>query len=235
MRKWYLAPTREDDDPHFPSSSRVSDALTGADWTSYQVRIEDDDDRLAMKEGDTPPPVPERISNPRIREDQAFQEFHSNSDRMHSATSDDDFTQAWFDYSRSVFPQSVRKNGTKVDIYNVPTYQCSILFHNMGSINQKSEFRKSENLNKHITKSEKFNVAELSLLREFWRNNNAHVILTAEAERLPTDEKKLVEDHGVVGCHSSRSIDLSVHARIDSTGYVPMRKTARADRCITLQ
>ena len=108
MRKWYLEPTREDDDSHFPSSSRVSDALTGADRTSYQVPIEDDEDRLAMKKSDMPPPVPERIANPRIREDQAFQEFHSNSDRMHSATFDDDFTQARFDYSRSVFSQSVK-------------------------------------------------------------------------------------------------------------------------------
>ena len=50
--------------------------------------------------------------------------------------------------------------------------------------------------------------------------NHAHVILTSEADSLPTDDKKLLEDCGLVGCHSSRSIDLSVHARIDSTGYV---------------
>ena len=47
-----------------------------------------------------------------------------------------------------------------------------------------------------------------------------HVIVTAEADCLPTDEKELLEDYGLVGCHSSRSNDLSVHARIDSTGYV---------------
>ena len=64
-------------------------------------------------------------------------------------------------------------------------------------------------------------------------NNNVHVILTAEADclrtdviltaetdSLPTDEKELLEDCGLVECHSSRSNDLSVHARIDSTGYV---------------
>ena len=60
----------------------------------------------------------------------------------------------------------------------------------------------------------------MSLLREFWGNNHAHVILTSEADSLPTDDKKLLEDCGLVGCHSSRSIDLSVHARVDSTGYV---------------
>ena len=37
---------------------------------------------------------------------------------------------------------------------------------------------------------------------------------------MPTDDKKLLVDCGLVGCHSSRSNDLSVHARIDSTGYV---------------
>ena len=135
-----------------------------------------------MKKGEIPRPMLERVANPRIREDQAFQEFHSNSDRMHSATFDDDFTQARFDYSRSVFPQSVKRKSTNVDIYDVPTYQCSILFNNMGSFNQKSEFRRSENLNKHTSKSEKFSVAELSLLRECLGNNHAHVILTAEAD-----------------------------------------------------
>ena len=37
---------------------------------------------------------------------------------------------------------------------------------------------------------------------------------------LPTDTRQLLEDHGSVGCHSARGNDLSVHARIDSTGYV---------------
>ena len=107
-------------------------------------------------------------------------------------SSDDDYTQAWFDFCRTVFPQSVKKTGTNVDNYNVPTYQCSILFNNMCSFNWKSEFRKAENLDNPITKGEKFNVDELSLLTEFWRNNDAHVILTPEADSLPTDEKKLL-------------------------------------------
>ena len=33
-------------------------------------------------------------------------------------------------------------------------------------------------------------------------------------------QSKLLEDYGLVGCHSSRSNDLSVHARTDSTRYV---------------
>ena len=136
---WYQESTREEDDTHFPSSSRVSDALTGADTTSYQVRepIENDEERLAMKRGDMPPPVPQRVVNPRIREDQALHEFYSNSDKMHCATPDDEFTQAWFDYDRSSFPQSVRKTGTNVELFNVPTYQCSTLFNNMGPFDRK--------------------------------------------------------------------------------------------------
>ena len=69
-------------------------------------------------------------------------------------------------------------------------------------------------MNKPVTKGEKFNVADLSLLREFWGNNCAHVILTAEADSLPTDARQLFDDYGLVGCHSSRCNDLSVHARI---------------------
>ena len=89
----------------------------------------------------------------------------------------------------------------------------------MGSSNQKSEFRKPENLNKTITKGEKY-IAELSLLKEFWRHNYTHVILTAEADSLPTDTMQLLVDDGLVGCHSTRSNAPSDHARIHSTSHV---------------
>ena len=125
MKKWYQEPTRKSDDSQLPSSSRASDtrASTGTDRTSYQARepIEDDEEMLAMRQGDMPPSVPERVSNPRIREDRAVQEFQSNSDKVRRATSEDAFTQAWFDYCRNVIPQSVRKTGTNVDIYSVST------------------------------------------------------------------------------------------------------------------
>ena len=77
---------------------------------SVREPTEDDEERLAMRIGDMPPPLPGRVSNPRIRDDQALNELFSNSDKMHRATSDDAWTQAWFDYSRScIFTQSVRK------------------------------------------------------------------------------------------------------------------------------
>ena len=152
---------------------------------------------------------------------------------MHRATSEDAYTKAWFDYCRSVFPLFVRKAGPDVDLYNVSTYQRSILFNNMGSFNRKSEFRKAENVDKPISSSEKLNVIsdpQLSLLPEFWRNNNAHVILTAEAESSPTDANKLLRGYGFVGCHSSRSNDLSVHARNDSSGFFRLLWESDDDR-----
>ena len=158
-----------------------------------------------------PPSVPERVANPRIRKDRVVQDFRQNSEKMHRATSED------------AFPQSVRKAGPEVDFHNLSTYQCSILFNNMGSFNRKSEFRKAENIDKPISGNEMFNVANdpyLSLLTEFWGNNCAHVILTAEADSLPTDAKESLNDYGFVGCHSSRSNDLPVHARIHSSGYI---------------
>ena len=110
VSKWYQEPTREDDNSHFSSSSRVSDVYTRTCRTSHQEREPiENDERLAMKRGDVPPPLPPRVANPRIRNDQALHFFYSNSDKMHRATSDDAYSQAWFDYSRSVFPQSVRK------------------------------------------------------------------------------------------------------------------------------
>ena len=150
-----------------------------------------------------PPPVPERVANPRIREDRAVLDFQRNSGKKHRATHEDAYSKAGFYYCRGIFPQSVRKAGSDVDLYSVSTYQCSILFNNMGSFNRKSEFWKRENLNKPITKGDEFNVAELSLLREFGRINYAHVILTAEADSLPTDEKELLDDYVLVGCHSA--------------------------------
>ena len=52
-------------------------------------------------------------------------------------------------------------------------------------------------------------------------NNCAHVILTAEADKCANRRKAVAfRTMAWVGCHSSTSNDLSVHARIESTGYV---------------
>ena len=156
----------------FPSN-RVSDkkAPTATDRASYQAREpnEGDKERLAMKQGDMPPPVPERVTNLRFREDRAVQDFQCNSEKMHRATNEDANTRAWFDYCRGVFPQSLRKAGPNVDFfYNVSTYQCSILFNNTGSFNRKSDFRKVENMYKPVSPNAMFNDPPLSPFTEFW-------------------------------------------------------------------
>ena len=82
MKQWYQ------------KHNRVSDqkAPTGTNRASYHARepIEDDDERLAMRKGETPPPEPERVANPRNREDRAILEFRQNSEKTHRATSEDD-------------------------------------------------------------------------------------------------------------------------------------------------
>ena len=149
----------------------MRNVANGTERSSYQAGgpVEDDEERLAMKKGDMPPPFPRRVSNPKIRDDQALHEFFSNSDKMYRASSGDTYTQALFDYSRSsIFPQSVKKTVKDVELFNVSTFQCSILFNNVGSFNRKSQFRKLENLNKPTVKGEKFNISELSFTKEFW-------------------------------------------------------------------
>ena len=103
----------------------------------------------------------------------------------------------------------------------------------MGSFNRKSYLRKAENIDKPISSNDKFNVTsdpQFSFLIDFWRNNYAHVILTAEADSLPTDANKLLSDTGLVGCHSSRNNDLSVHARVNSSGYILLLWESDDDR-----
>ena len=55
-----------------------------------------------MRKGDMPPPVPERVATPRIREDRAVQDFRQNSEKMHRATSEVANTKARAD---AFFPQ----------------------------------------------------------------------------------------------------------------------------------
>ena len=93
----------------------------------------------------------------------------------------------------------------------------------MGSFNRVAEFRKEEHKNKPVSNKDSSHVATdpmLSLLREFWGNNYAHVMLTAEVDSLPNDTDELVQQYGLLGCHSSRNNYLSVHTRIESSGDI---------------
>ena len=64
--KWYQKTTRTGDVSHFLSLSRTSDACVETNLTSEREPTEDDEERLAMQIGDMPPPLPRRVSNPRI-------------------------------------------------------------------------------------------------------------------------------------------------------------------------
>ena len=76
MKQWYQGQNRVIDKSQWQwPDDLVSDkkAPTGTDRASYQARepIEGDEERLAMRQGDMLPPVPERVTNPRIRGDRA--------------------------------------------------------------------------------------------------------------------------------------------------------------------
>ena len=51
----------------------------GQSTLSVREPIEDDEERLVMRQSDKPPPVSERVANPRIRGDRAVQYFRPMS------------------------------------------------------------------------------------------------------------------------------------------------------------
>ena len=66
---------------HFSSFSRTSDTFVETNLTSEREPIEYEEERPAMKIGNLSHPLPVRVSDPRIRDDQALNEFCSNSDK----------------------------------------------------------------------------------------------------------------------------------------------------------
>ena len=54
--------------------------------------------------------------------------------------------------------------------------------------------------------------------------------MTTQTDSLPTDTRKSLNDYDLVGCHSSRSNVLSVHARFDSSGYIRLSWEADDER-----
>ena len=94
MKQWYQGQDRVSDKSQWQwPLVRVSDkkAPTGTDRASCQARepVEDDEEGIAMRQCDMPPPVPERVTNPRIRADQAVQDFQWDSEKMHRATNEE--------------------------------------------------------------------------------------------------------------------------------------------------
>ena len=166
-----------------------------------------------MRQGDMLSPVPQRVANPKNskRPNSAGLPIELGKDAPCHLRGRQHKSMVWLLSTC----QSVRKTGPCVDLYNVSTYQCSILFNNMGSFNRKSEFRKAENMSKPVSPNEKFNVTnDLQL---------------AEADSLPTDEKELLDDW-LSGMSFKQNNDQSIHARIDSSGYVRLSWESDNDR-----
>ena len=61
----------------------MRNVANGTERSSYQAGgpVEDDEERLAMKKGDMPPPLPRRVSNAKIRDDQALHDFSQTPTR----------------------------------------------------------------------------------------------------------------------------------------------------------
>ena len=203
--KCFQKTTLKGDVSHFLSFSCTSDTFVETYLTWEREPIEDDDERLSMKIGDMPPPLPGRVSNPRIRDDHELNEFCSNPDKMHCATSDDVHTKSMVWVQSIIYiPTICGKIGKDIELLNGSIYQCSILFSNLRSFNRKSEFWKPGNL--PFTKSEQINIAELSLLNEILEKQLCPCYLDVRGGQFP-DRHKAVDslDYGLVGCHSARS------------------------------
>ena len=153
MSQWYSEPICGGNDSQPIAFTRMNEDSSGTKRSQYQIPrpVVKDEERLARRKDDMPPPLTRRTNNPRIRDLPALTEFYLNTDKIHHATSEDACAQAWFNYSQSIFPKSIKKTCGNVEQILVSTYQRIILF-NMGSFNRKSEFRKSQNLSNPIAK-----------------------------------------------------------------------------------
>ena len=69
MSQWYSEPICEGNDSQPSSFKRMNEGSSGAKRPPYQIPrpVAKDDERLASKKGNVPPPLPRRIVNPRIR------------------------------------------------------------------------------------------------------------------------------------------------------------------------
>ena len=88
-----------------------------------------DEERLARRKDERPPPLQRRIDNPRIRDLPAFTEFYLNTDKIHHATSEDACAQAV--QLQSVYVFAINKdNRWKRRTVSHVNVQRIILFNN---------------------------------------------------------------------------------------------------------
>ena len=99
-----LDPVFMSDNSQPPASKKMNQDCCRANRSQYQLPRSDakDEERLAKRKDDMPPPLLRRTDNPKIREDLALLAFCSNTDKIHYATSEDAYAKAWFNYSQSI-------------------------------------------------------------------------------------------------------------------------------------
>ena len=68
----------------------------------------------------------------------------------------------------------------------------SVMFMNLGNMARTAWVTTGEN--KKTIKDERINI-----LQEFWGNNYAHIVITAEADELPQDPEELKSRVGLIG------------------------------------
>ena len=189
---------------------------------SQQVRepTENEKETLAMKRGDMPPPVPKQVANPRIQEDQASQEFHSNSDKMHRATLKTNSHKHGVIMadlsSRNLWEKQVHTLNFTTCQRPSAAFSSSIWVPSTGRVKSENhrtwtcllpKVKSSMSPICHFSK----NSGETTTRMCFWQRR-----LTAYRQT----QNSCLRTMALVWCHSSSSNDLSFHARIWFHWYV---------------
>ena len=223
MSPLYSEPICGGTDPQPLAFKRLNEHSSGAKRSQYQIPrpVAKDEERLTRKKGDMPPPLPRKIDNPRLREDPALMEFYSNTDKIHTPPlgmlmhMHGSITVSIF--SRSEWRKHVETMHSFTCQRISAVFSSTIWAHLIGRVN-------SDNHRIWAILLPKMKGTMSPICRFFVSFgetiNYAHVILTAEADSLPTDARQLLKDYGLVECHSNKGNYLSAHARIDSTGHV---------------
>ena len=96
MSQWYNEPICGGNDSQPIAFTRMNEDSSGPKKSQYQIPrpVVKDEERLARRKDDLPPPLQRRVNNPRIRDLPAFTEFYLITDKIHHATSEDAYAQA---------------------------------------------------------------------------------------------------------------------------------------------
>ena len=160
--------------------------------------------------GCMPPPGLDFHTNPTI-----FSRCHELIDPNKLGDAAEPYTKAWYLQSLDSLPTSRPSRLPGSTWKRTSSWQLSLMFMNMGNMGRLSHVENK--LGKKTLKDRR-----LSILRDLWGQNWAHVTMCAEASELPQDRDVLMENYGFVGKHSEEEKDLAVHARVGPGGFVKL-------------